>query len=145
MAKLNKLVLLFLILFVFAALPLAFAQGSKKSSINYESAQCKAFLAEITEKLNNNWFSPDGNNKVTITCTLESDGSAVDVETTSNPSSGEAENIANSAYIKAQPFGALPVSAGEKARLKVEFVSNVDPHGESSRNIYASLGPVPSK
>ena len=93
----------------------------------------------LTNRMNNHWYIPDGKNKVTITCSLQTDGSAQDVSTVSNPSSNDAEQAANAAFVKAQPFGGLPVSAGENVTLTLEFVSSADPHGDSSRNIHASL------
>lgn len=106
---------------------------------NYESAACKSFLNGLTNKLNNKWYIPDGKNKVTITCKLESDGTTQDVNTTSSPSSADAEQAANTAFVQAQPFGSLPTSAGETVKLTLEFISSADPHGDSSRHINAVL------
>ena len=127
--------------FLFAAIfslltGLCRAEGS---SVNYESGECKSYINNLTRKLNDNWFLPDGNNRVTISCLLETDGIPRDVSTVSSPSSSEAEQAANAAFVKAQPYGSLPVSAGEKVKLTLEFVSNADPHGDSSRNIKATL------
>lgn len=113
--------------------------NAKGDAVNYESGACKSYLASLTSKINNNWFIVDGNNRVTITCLLESDGSPMDVNTSSNPSSDTAQQAANAAFVKAQPFGTLPVSAGEKVKLTVKFISNASPHGDSSRDIQASL------
>lgn len=125
-------------------LTLSLACGSQvglAAGANYESAECKSYINSLTQKLNNNWYIPDGKNKVTVTCTLESDGTAQDVVTVSVPGSPEAEQAANTAFVQAQPFGALPSSAGEKAKLTLDFVSSADPHGDSSRQINASLSP----
>ncbi len=110
-----------------------------RAAVNYDSPDCKGYLNGLTGKLNNKWYIPDGKNKVVISCKLESDGSTQDVTTTSTPSSAEAEQAANTAFVQAQPFGALPSSAGTKVKLTLEFISSADPHGDSSRHINAVL------
>ncbi|MEZ4546202.1 MAG: cell envelope integrity protein TolA, partial [Cyanobacteriota/Melainabacteria group bacterium] len=88
-------------------LTLSLACGSQvglAAGANYESAECKSYINSLTQKLNNNWYIPDGKNKVTVTCTLESDGTAQDVVTVSVPGSPEAEQAANTAFVQAQPF-----------------------------------------
>lgn len=122
-----------------AIIPLFTGVSQAAGSINYESGECKSYINNLTRKLNNNWFVPDGNNRVTISCVVETDGTPQEVNTSSSSSSKEAEQAANAAFVKAQPFGSLPASAGDKVKLTLEFVSNADPHGDSTRNIKATL------
>lgn len=149
MLKTKKLALLLVIASLgspLTAQPGQIGSSAVGATKKYEGADCKAYLNSLSQKLNKHWYIPDGSNKVTITCNLESDGTAQDVVAVSTPSNSEAEAAANTAFVQAQPYGTLPSSAGEKALLTLEFISNADPHGDSSRHINANLSePVSAK
>jgi hypothetical protein len=110
---------------------------------NYNSGECNAYLSRLSGRFENNWMMPDGRNVVTITAVLNQDGSTGDVSIKSSPSNKDAESAANEAFVKAQPFESLPTSAGTTAQLVVVFDSNADPHGDTSSQVKASLGPAP--
>lgn len=117
----------------------------KKPGKNFNSGECNAYLSRLSGRLENNWLMPDGRNVVTITAILNQDGSTGDVSVTSSPGTKEAESAANEAFVKTQPFEALPASAGATAKLIVVFDSNADPHGDTSSSVKASLGPAPGQ
>lgn len=110
---------------------------------NYNSGECNAYLSRLSGRFEINWLMPDGRNLVTITAVLNQDGSTGDVSIKSSPSNKDAESAANEAFVKAQPFESLPTSAGATALLVVVFDSNADPHGDTSSQVKASLGPAP--
>ncbi|HEY9773580.1 MAG TPA: TonB C-terminal domain-containing protein [Planktothrix sp.] len=103
-----------------------------------------AYLNRLRPKLMNNWMVPDGNNTVTLIVTVEPDGSASEVQMSSKPKNEPAETAAASAFSKAQPLEALP-SGVPQSKLTLSFISNADPHGDSSSNILTRLDPIAKK
>lgn len=131
----------------------AIAQVKKKAPVkggapqrpagpNLNNPQINGYLSRLRERLDQNWELPDGKNKVTITATVNADGSTSDVGATSAPSNQSAEQAANEAFAKVQPLEAMPASAGERVKLSVTFDSFADPHGDTNRNISTRMDPI---
>ncbi|MBZ0187118.1 MAG: TonB C-terminal domain-containing protein, partial [Candidatus Obscuribacterales bacterium] len=80
------------------------------------------YIERLKRKLDDNWYVPDGNNKVTIISSIDGDGTVSDIEVVSKPKSEPAEQASNEAFVKAQPFESLP-SGTQKAKLTVVFRS----------------------
>lgn len=120
------------------------AAGSRRSGPNLNTAVINNYLARLRDKIDQNWELADGSNFVTLTMTLGPDAVANDLTTSSTPSNPKAEQAANEAFAKAQPFDPLPASAGEKVKLKITFESFADPHGDSNRSIKTQMDPVAS-
>lgn len=106
-----------------------------------DSAQHNAYLARLRSKLLNNWMVPDGRNHVELTATVMPDGSVEGVQVTSTPKADQAEVNASDSFSKAQPLEGLPAGL-QSARVTIVFISNADPHGDSSSNITTKLEPL---
>jgi len=117
--------------------PAGIAQG-KSSGTNQAAYQ--GYISRLRQKFDDNWFVPDGNNKVTITSTLDTDGTVSEIATASEPKSEPAEMAANEAFVKAQPFEGLP--GGKKVKLTAVFQSASTQHGDGSRHINITLDPI---
>lgn len=107
-----------------------------------DTPEIKSYLARLHGKFDNNWFLVDGKYVVTVTATVATDGSTSDIQITGVPSNADAEQAANEAFAKAQPFDALPASAGGTVKLTVQFDSYSDPHGDTNRNIKSQMDPI---
>jgi hypothetical protein len=108
------------------------------------SAACNAYLARMKPKIVNNWLLADGKNHVEIRAILHSDGSVSDVTVKSVPNNVLAEQSANEAFAKSEPFEPLPSSISNSANLTIVFDSSADPHGDSDSNITLRLDPIAS-
>ncbi|MDZ4836708.1 MAG: TonB C-terminal domain-containing protein [Candidatus Melainabacteria bacterium] len=131
----------------------AYAQAKKKAPAkagapqrqagpNLNNAEINSYLTRMREKLDQSWELPDGKNKVTITATVNADGSTADSSASSAPANAQAEQAANEAFAKVQPLEAMPGSAGARVKLSVTFDSFADPHGDTSRNISTRMDPI---
>lgn len=125
------------VLTVTCGCPAGIAQ-SKGSGTNQAAYQ--GYISRLRQKFDDNWYVPEGNNNVTITSTLDTDGTVSEIVTTSEPKSEPAEMAANEAFVKAQPFEALP--GGKKVKLTAVFQSASTQHGDGSRHINITLDPI---
>ena len=117
--------------------------GYAKSNGNsaQSSALQNAYLARLRGKIQNNWYLPDGKNRVEITAIVSSDGSIDSVQMTSTPKCDPAEQAAADAFSKAQPLELLPGGIA-KATVVMVFTSTADPHGDSSSNVTTKMTPI---
>ncbi|HEY9715410.1 MAG TPA: TonB C-terminal domain-containing protein [Chroococcales cyanobacterium] len=115
------------------------ASGVNRSA---QTPQVAAYLASTRSKMLNNWTIPDGKNRVVITASLGGDGGVQDSSLSSTPKNAAAEQAANDAFSRAQPFSPLPAGIATPAKLVVTFESSADPHGDSSSNLYTQLFPA---
>ncbi|MCA9803354.1 MAG: TonB C-terminal domain-containing protein [Cyanobacteria bacterium HKST-UBA02] len=125
------------VLTVICVCPAGIAQ-SKGSGTNQAAYQ--GYISRLRQKLDDNWYVPEGNNKVTITSTLDTDGTVSEIVTASEPKCEPAEMAANEAFVKAQPFEGLP--GGKKVKLTAVFQSASTQHGDGSRHINITLDPI---
>ena len=98
-------------------------------------------MSRLRNKIDSYWNFPSGTNLVTLTTTVNPDGSTSDISLSSSPSNSDAERAANDAFVKAHPLEPLPKDAGGKSTLKIEFSSNSNEHGDSSGNMRVWLSP----
>lgn len=108
--------------------PTASTQTKSADTRIYDS-----YSDRLRDKVLSAWECPNGKNDVTLSVTINQDGSVKDLVLSSSPNNGEAEQAANDAFNKAQPLGALP--GNSSAKLVLHFVSTVDPHGDSSSRL----------
>lgn len=107
---------------------------------NY-SAAYGAYLNRIRTRLSSNWNLPDGRNRVVITALIQTDGSTTDVNVSSTPKNAKAEEAANEAFTKAQPFEALPSGTAPTAKIIFTFDSTSTQH-DSSSGINMRMDPI---
>lgn len=98
---------------------------------NYSQAYA-AYLNRLRSKVYTGWNLPDGKNRVVITAVLQTDGTPGNVTVTSTPQNAKAEEAANDAFTKAQPFEALPSGTAPTAKLTITFDSTSTQHDSSS-------------
>lgn len=126
-----------------AARPAAHAaHASVAPSSNKNNAAYSAYLGRLRGKLMNNWDVPNGRNKVTVSTTVNADGSIGEVLLSSTPKSAAAEIAGSEAFAKSQPLEAIP--GGGQVKLILTFESSADPHGDSNSNVYTQIVPVPT-
>lgn len=104
-------------------------------------ASIKAYCNHVWQKLNNNWIVPDGNNHVTLTAAISSDGSIGDMSAVSTPKNNDAEAAALTALERSKPLDLLPTGMAS-GKLTVTFNSKADPHGDSESGGSVRLDPV---
>lgn len=101
----------------------------------------RAYCSAVWNKLQNNWQLADGNNHVTLTAPISSDGSLGDISVESSPKNSDAEAAAMSALERSKPLNLLP-SGMNAGKIKIIFDSKADPHGDSSSGGSVRLDPV---
>lgn len=124
-----------------AAKPASPAQKTVTRSGGASEASIKAYCNRVWQKLNNNWMVPDGNNHVTLTVSISSDGSLGDISAVSTPKNNDAEAAALTALERSKPLDLLPSGMGN-GKLTVTFNSKADPHGDSESGGSVRLDPV---
>lgn len=128
-----------------AAKPVAKAAAPAKKTVTRaggaSEASIKAYCNHVWQKLNNNWIVPDGNNHVTLTVPISSDGSLGDISAVSTPKNSDAEAAALTALERSKPLDLLPSGMGS-GKLTVTFNSKADPHGDSESGGSVRLDPV---
>lgn len=122
--------------------PVSNAAPGKSAPNNAAMSQAmNAYLNRLRAKLQSFWLMPDGDNRVTITLDLGSDGGVNSVKAESTPKCDPAEASASDAVSKSEPFEALPSGLSQGAIVVLTFLSKVDPHGDSSSNILTHMNP----
>ncbi len=106
-----------------------------------DNPKVAVYLNTLTAKLLKNWLVPDGNNHVTITADLETDGKEMNIQAGSSPKNETAEKAALDCFNKCSPFEPLP-SGVPLGKLAVHFDSTADPHGDSRSHITARFDPA---
>ncbi|MDR3616187.1 MAG: hypothetical protein P4L53_21690 [Candidatus Obscuribacterales bacterium] len=101
------------------------------------------YLIRIQNKLNKNWYLPDGNNHVTLTVNVATDGNATDAVAAGSPKNQPAETAAMDAFNNSSPLEPLP-SGVNSGKLILRFDSTADPHGDSHSNISVRFEPNPT-
>jgi TonB family protein len=125
------------------AKPAAKAAAPAKSASNAAlQSAFNAYLDNVRNKIDKNWYVADGKNHVTLTMDLSADGSVTNLNITSSPSNTTAEQAASDAFNQAQPLGALP-GGTQQIKLTLTFDSTADPHGDSNRSIGAKVDVPP--
>lgn len=101
----------------------------------------RAYCSQVWGKLQNNWQLPDGNNHVTLSGPIDSDGSLGEISANSSPKNGDAEAAAMSALERSKPLNLLPKGMA-RGKITIIFDSKADPHGDSSSGGSVRLDPV---
>jgi membrane protein involved in colicin uptake len=118
------------------------APGAHSGNNAAVQAATNAYLGRLRSKLQNNWYLADGSNSVQLSVTLSADGNFVDeVHMESTPKNAPAEQAASDAFAKVQPLEPLP-SGLSQAKLELTFISNADPHGDTSSHIVSKMVPI---
>lgn len=107
---------------------------------NYSQAY-GAYLNRLRAKINSSWNLPDGKNRVVISAIVQTDGTTSDVNISSTPKNAKAEDAANEAFTKAQPFEALPSGTAPTAKVTFTFDSTSTQH-DSSSSINMRMDPI---
>ncbi|MBN8661228.1 MAG: TonB family protein [Candidatus Obscuribacter phosphatis] len=115
--------------------------GAPSQSSGASQAAIRAYCNQTWSKIIGKWLLADGNNHVTITCEISSDGSLGDLSVTSSPKSAEAEAAAINALQESKPLNLLP-SGMSRAKITIVFDSKADPHGDSSSSGSVRLDPI---
>lgn len=124
-----------------AAPAAAAASGPVSSSL---TAAYKEYAEQIKKKIGDNWWNyPNGKHHVVLTVTINPDGSAGDMQLSSTPHSGEAEQAAADAFNKTQPLPSLP-SGSPPCKLQATFDSTADQY-TSKTNFNLKMEPFPQK
>lgn len=113
-----------------AARPAASAQGNPI----YDN-----YVNQLRPKIDKGWNFPTGKNHVVLSVDVAQDGSVTNLNLTSSPKSGEAEQKASDAFNAAQPLPSLP--SGSLAKLVVTFDSQAD-QWDSKSSISVRMDPV---
>lgn len=92
-----------------------------------------AYLNSLRPRIDNQWWLVDGNNHVTLSMSVGTDGGVTELEITSSPKSTEAEQAASDAFNKVQPLPALPSGSGA-IKLTLTFDSRASQH-ENERHL----------
>lgn len=82
------------------------------------------YVNALRSKIDKNWNPPQGTNHVVLSVQVANDGSVSNLNLSSSPKNGEAEQKASDAFNGAQPLTALP--GGASASLTVTFDSTAD-------------------
>lgn len=104
-------------------------------------AAVESYCGHVWNKIYSKWILPDGNNHVTLTAEIGSDGSLGDISANSTPKNAEAEAAAMTALDQAKPLDLLP-SGMNSGKLTINFNSKADPHGDSSSGGSVRLDPI---
>ncbi|MBX9939492.1 MAG: hypothetical protein K2Y32_09575 [Candidatus Obscuribacterales bacterium] len=115
--------------------------GAPSQSGGASQAAIRAYCNQTWSKIISKWLLADGNNHVTITSEISSDGSLGDLSVTSSPKSAEAEAAAINALQESKPLNLLP-SGMSRAKITIVFDSKADPHGDSSSSGSVRLDPI---
>ncbi len=110
---------------------------------NYSQAY-GAYLNRLRTKINSSWNLPDGKNRVVISAVVQSDGTVSDVNISSTPKNAKAEEAANEAFTKSQPFEPLPTGTAPTAKVTFTFDSTSTQH-DSSSAINMRMDPIISQ
>jgi hypothetical protein len=103
------------------------------------SAVYNTYANQLRAKMATGWQFPSGDNHVTLTVEVGSDGSVSNLSLTSSPKNTEAEQKANDAFNSAQPLQALPSNCSG-ATITCLFDSKAD-QWDSHANISVKLDP----
>lgn len=115
--------------------------GGPSQSGGASQAAIRSYCNQTWSKIISKWLLADGNNHVTITSEVSSDGSLGDLAVTSSPKSAEAEAAAINALQESKPLNLLP-SGMSRAKITIVFDSKADPHGDSSSSGSVRLDPI---
>jgi hypothetical protein len=123
--------------------PAAGPRGNAPTLAGKANPALQPYLTRIQNKLNKNWYLPDGNNHVTLTVNVATDGNATDAVAAGNPKNQPAETAAMDAFNNSSPLEPLP-SGVNSGKLILKFDSTADPHGDSHSNISVRFEPNPT-
>lgn len=128
------------------AAPAKTATKSSKPAVKIQTggpskAAVESYCGHVWNKIYSKWILPDGNNHVTLTAEIGSDGSLGDISANSTPKNAEAEAAAMTALDQSKPLDLLP-SGMNSGKLTINFNSKADPHGDSSSGGSVRLDPI---
>lgn len=104
----------------------------------------KSYVEAIRQRIYNTWYEKlplDGKNHVLMTVIISPDGSAGDMQLTSTPKNGAAEQAAQEAFNSVQPLSPLP-SGSPACKLTVTMDSTGYPPADVKTNFAIKMDPV---
>jgi TonB family protein len=104
------------------------------------NAAYNSYLNALRQRIDNQWYLADGNNHVTLTMTVSTDGSVTALEIASTPKNVEAEQTASDAFNKVQPLPGLP-SGSNAIKMTLSFDSRASQH-ENERHLSGRIDSV---
>lgn len=111
----------------------------QKGAESINTRECNLFLANLRQRILNNWLLPDGNNAVVIEATISPSGDVLNTDTSKSKADAVAIAAASNAFEKAQPLGPLPPNYKSNCQIILTFTSDVDPHGDSRSHLTSRL------
>lgn len=126
-----------------AAPPVSKVSPQRRPVTVNNSAVLTNYWNRMRAKLQTNWQVPDGKNRVSLTATLNADGTVNDLVVIANPKEAQAEVSATEAFNRSLPFDALPQGV-TRAKISVVFEYSYDPHGDGSSRVSGSMSQIQS-
>jgi TonB family protein len=113
------------------------AQGNGALNSAYDS-----YLNGLRQRMDKEWYLVDGNNHVSLTMTVATDGSVTELDINSSPKNTQAEQAASDAFNKVQPLPSLPSGSGN-VRMTLSFDSKASQH-DNERHLSGRIDSMPT-
>jgi len=116
-------------------------QGVKRHYSNPDG-NLQAYLSALRAKLLRVWDPTDGKNIVILEAVITPQGEVSDIKASKSEANDVAIQSAIMALEQVKPLDPLPNKPTANSKLTITFSSQVDPHGDSTTNVYTAIAPI---